>query len=138
MAFAGVAATCYLKALGRPCYNSRRPLRFARRCSSTHREALILCDPPGGRWTALSATLAASTQSICFQPSGSMSDMVSVFSIHGFQMTVLSEPDFSTTMRRFHAGSCTMQGPLVLTYTCLLYTSDAGDDLLCVDLGGRR
>ena len=21
---------------------------------------------------------------------------------------------------------------------CLLYTSDAGDDLLCVDLGGRR
>ena len=24
------------------------------------------------------------------------------------------------------------------TYTCLLYTSDAADDLLCVDLGGRR
>ena len=23
-------------------------------------------------------------------------------------------------------------------YTCLLYTSDAADDLLCVDLGGRR
>ena len=22
--------------------------------------------------------------------------------------------------------------------TCLLYTSDAADDLLCVDLGGRR
>ena len=24
------------------------------------------------------------------------------------------------------------------TKTCLLYTSDAADDLLCVDLGGRR
>ena len=24
------------------------------------------------------------------------------------------------------------------TITCLLYTSDAADDLLCVDLGGRR
>ena len=23
-------------------------------------------------------------------------------------------------------------------YRCLLYTSDAADDLLCVDLGGRR
>src|SRR5450756_1069833 len=25
-----------------------------------------------------------------------------------------------------------------VVYTCLLYTSDAADDLLCVDLGGRR
>ena len=25
-----------------------------------------------------------------------------------------------------------------MLYTCLLYTSDAADDLLCVDLGGRR
>ena len=25
-----------------------------------------------------------------------------------------------------------------LPYICLLYTSDAADDLLCVDLGGRR
>src|SRR5450756_158821 len=24
------------------------------------------------------------------------------------------------------------------TWNCLLYTSDAADDLLCVDLGGRR
>src|SRR5450756_3243280 len=27
---------------------------------------------------------------------------------------------------------------IVLHMTCLLYTSDAADDLLCVDLGGRR
>src|SRR5450756_272004 len=26
----------------------------------------------------------------------------------------------------------------VMIYGCLLYTSDAADDLLCVDLGGRR
>ena len=29
-------------------------------------------------------------------------------------------------------------GDPVLTRGCLLYTSDAADDLLCVDLGGRR
>src|SRR5665809_116813 len=27
---------------------------------------------------------------------------------------------------------------LARQYPCLLYTSDAADDLLCVDLGGRR
>ena len=27
---------------------------------------------------------------------------------------------------------------IMLSYACLLYTSDAADDLLCVDLGGRR
>src|SRR5680860_28346 len=27
---------------------------------------------------------------------------------------------------------------LALSHACLLYTSDAADDLLCVDLGGRR
>src|SRR5450756_210776 len=29
-------------------------------------------------------------------------------------------------------------GALAGVYVCLLYTSDAADDLLCVDLGGRR
>ena len=29
-------------------------------------------------------------------------------------------------------------GQLLFPHTCLLYTSDAADDLLCVDLGGRR
>ena len=28
--------------------------------------------------------------------------------------------------------------PSGIIYGCLLYTSDAADDLLCVDLGGRR
>ena len=41
-------------------------------------------------------------------------------------------------------GSCSLRaanGTGIKTYgtsTCLLYTSDAADDLLCVDLGGRR
>ena len=29
-------------------------------------------------------------------------------------------------------------GPTACSSFCLLYTSDAADDLLCVDLGGRR
>ena len=33
-------------------------------------------------------------------------------------------------------GLMTLHNALV--GTCLLYTSDAADDLLCVDLGGRR
>ena len=31
-----------------------------------------------------------------------------------------------------------VKSPESKIYTCLLYTSDAADDLLCVDLGGRR
>src|SRR5665213_111365 len=31
-----------------------------------------------------------------------------------------------------------MEWEKTLYYHCLLYTSDAADDLLCVDLGGRR
>ena len=31
-----------------------------------------------------------------------------------------------------------MNVPAAYQYVCLLYTSDAADDLLCVDLGGRR
>ena len=31
-----------------------------------------------------------------------------------------------------------MKGHIKDIISCLLYTSDAADDLLCVDLGGRR
>ena len=37
-----------------------------------------------------------------------------------------------------YIGGCGTAGPGVPGYDCLLYTSDAADDLLCVDLGGRR
>src|SRR5450756_3098509 len=33
---------------------------------------------------------------------------------------------------------CSSNEPRRPSTTCLLYTSDAADDLLCVDLGGRR
>src|SRR5450756_2906943 len=39
---------------------------------------------------------------------------------------------FLTVWRRWTCARCQYYG------TCLLYTSDAADDLLCVDLGGRR
>ena len=31
-----------------------------------------------------------------------------------------------------------LMAPGMYQHACLLYTSDAADDLLCVDLGGRR
>ena len=37
----------------------------------------------------------------------------------------------------FGAGKTVLQ-QLISRHACLLYTSDAADDLLCVDLGGRR
>src|SRR5665809_87733 len=39
----------------------------------------------------------------------------------------------------FFIGNGLLDGGLfAMLLTCLLYTSDAADDLLCVDLGGRR
>ena len=35
-------------------------------------------------------------------------------------------------------GSVKIANEVVAVIACLLYTSDAADDLLCVDLGGRR
>src|SRR5450756_560099 len=45
------------------------------------------------------------------------------------------------TLRFVHeASNVILLGPpgVGKTHLCLLYTSDAADDLLCVDLGGRR
>ena len=44
------------------------------------------------------------------------------------------KPNYGGQMRS-HAP---VPGGLRWVTTCLLYTSDAADDLLCVDLGGRR
>src|SRR5450756_1207514 len=43
----------------------------------------------------------------------------------------------SVPSRRSATGSPSRR-MLETLWTCLLYTSDAADDLLCVDLGGRR
>ena len=45
--------------------------------------------------------------------------------------------NFSITYRLSASSFATLLFPLRLD-ACLLYTSDADDDLLCVDLGGRR
>ena len=42
------------------------------------------------------------------------------------------------SMRSANIDSPTPKVCTVLWTICLLYTSDAADDLLCVDLGGRR
>ena len=42
--------------------------------------------------------------------------------------------DFTTTV----VDAVAVQPLEPVLMTCLLYTSDAADDLLCVDLGGRR
>ena len=45
---------------------------------------------------------------------------------------------FSRTIKRAKTLSLTTSLLPPASDTCLLYTSDAADDLLCVDLGGRR
>src|SRR5659263_448205 len=44
----------------------------------------------------------------------------------------------STTSNASIATTQPLLAGLGINATCLLYTSDAADDLLCVDLGGRR
>src|SRR5450756_3172396 len=60
-----------------------------------------------------------------------------VFSNH------FSKDDLSPKVQAFVSAYTTKYGAApdalaALAYDCLLYTSDAADDLLCVDLGGRR
>src|SRR5450756_3138736 len=45
-----------------------------------------------------------------------------------------------TTRLRRHSSASWSRYSIIsgILYACLLYTSDAADDLLCVDLGGRR
>ena len=49
-------------------------------------------------------------------------------------------PRFSTKgeSRIFRQWGCSIIGMTAVPEACLLYTSDAADDLHCVDLGGRR
>src|SRR5450756_2998982 len=45
-------------------------------------------------------------------------------------------PEFDTRLHRYRVNQQVLI--IMLVIGCLLYTSDAADDLLCVDLGGRR
>src|SRR5450756_1502211 len=55
-----------------------------------------------------------------------------VFCISPISFSYISSPTHSRALLHHW-----MQDWMLL-YACLLYTSDAADDLLCVDLGGRR
>eukprot|EP00657_Telonema_sp_P-1_P000756 TRINITY_DN1147_c0_g2_i6.p1 TRINITY_DN1147_c0_g2~~TRINITY_DN1147_c0_g2_i6.p1 ORF type:complete len:217 (+),score=41.89 TRINITY_DN1147_c0_g2_i6:158-808(+) len=48
------------------------------------------------------------------------------------------EPQASVKTKRMRQNRRRHHIPVLCVDTCLLYTSDAADDLLCVDLGGRR
>ena len=62
-----------------------------------------------------------------------------VFSILKADVKPLREPIVSKVARTSDAFQVLVSTMLSLrTKDCLLYTSDAADDLLCVDLGGRR
>src|SRR5680860_657307 len=47
-------------------------------------------------------------------------------------------PDIKNAKNLSEVQQKDKEGELILKKFCLLYTSDAADDLLCVDLGGRR
>ena len=50
-------------------------------------------------------------------------------------MNALEQVDHRAGRQR---GAFELVKPDQVAWPCLLYTSDAADDLLCVDLGGRR
>src|SRR5659263_256756 len=60
-------------------------------------------------------------------------DVVIVDTPHQFDEKTLAALEMSDTILLV-----TLLNLPALKNTCLLYTSDAADDLLCVDLGGRR
>ena len=55
----------------------------------------------------------------------------------GTDLVTTTRMDGAFDVANVPAGKRELQA-LLVGYTCLLYTSDAADDLLCVDLGGRR
>src|SRR5450756_404718 len=54
----------------------------------------------------------------------------------GFQAMTLGRLTFLGDMGTMMSYG--VAASMIAAITCLLYTSDAADDLLCVDLGGRR
>ena len=55
--------------------------------------------------------------------------------------SLMNEPEYEARMQEKRKLAAEFGIPLIVVEPndiCLLYTSDAADDLLCVDLGGRR
>ena len=62
-------------------------------------------------------------------------ELVQAYRANALHDAHLEDPEFG---HRFLADEARWAGEGMCDRTCLLYTSDAADDLLCVDLGGRR
>src|SRR5580698_11365707 len=82
--------------------------------ASTVRVVSITCASRGCSFSASSATLADSMQSIWRQPSLDMS--ARPLFAHGFQTTVVLEFPLVTVIRRCRTGSSTTMGDVVLRY----------------------
>ena len=55
-----------------------------------------------------------------------------------FRTLTVRANESAEAVSRAYAALERVQGNIAGVKACLLYTSDAADDLLCVDLGGRR
>src|SRR5450756_3181500 len=84
---------------------------------------------PSPAWVALSCTFCRSLPA-----SGSVSAMLAVTSPLANLGRYAAFISSSANLLTVSAMSCSPK----MFMSCLLYTSDAADDLLCVDLGGRR
>src|SRR5450756_566523 len=87
---------------------------------STHKQRKGMTTAPDARFRrALSRSLVISLAAL----------LALVFATGAFQLGYPSRPALANPRPRDSQPD---------KDTCLLYTSDAADDLLCVDLGGRR
>src|SRR5450756_3048600 len=69
---------------------------------------------------------------------GARTRLASALASPGARASLGGYPDEIRLVLMSALGTTTRSRVLVCFCSCLLYTSDAADDLLCVDLGGRR
>ena len=62
---------------------------------------------------------------------------ITFLTFNGFGIKQLHFADRARELKKINSQTYNPEADTPL-YDCLLYTSDAADDLLCVDLGGRR
>src|SRR5659263_350634 len=64
--------------------------------------------------------------------------IMKIYSSFGFNEFVILCGYKGYMIKEYFAHYFLHMADMTIDMTCLLYTSDAADDLLCVDLGGRR
>src|SRR5659263_783193 len=108
-------------------------------CASKYRSWAIILSAISSLISPLRNIICSSSRreyrSIWLGPCGVCLDTKSMFEI----AIVLSSFNFQIlTSNRIQIEYCSEYKKIHRYKLCLLYTSDAADDLLCVDLGGRR